>query len=640
MRRTVAAGFPGVVFLSLALAAPAATIPSPYRPAASPATAARLAAEGQEGLDLDVRALAALRDGTDSIVDLDGFPVAPGETASLRLSRFEVVAPDAKVVVEGPNGRTTMAMPSVKHFRGTIVGEPESTVYVGVASDIAVAWVHSSRGKMYVGPNETKSGYVVRNANSPLNSAAASVQFRCDQENLPQPVALAATPSAPAPTAAPLVAGYKQAMVDVETDNQLYNFFGGSVPDLTTYVLTLYGADNVIYDRDVAMHLTVQSVHTWSVADPYVGPDTATQLIQLGSWWHTNMPLGSNPRTLVHYLSGHTVTGGIAWVGVLCAADFAVDPPANTQWGGAYSLTQVFGTYPLQIWDIDATSHEQGHNTGSIHTHCMGPPTYPDWTDQCYNTEVAPPGSAPCYSGTVTCPPVGGGTIMSYCHLPPCGWDYISLKFHSRCINDLMLPEINGAACLASPATFTDVPTTNPFFHYVETVYQVGVTGGCQASPLMYCPNNSVTRQQMAVFLMKSEHGSAYVPPACSTDPFPDVPCSSPFAVWIQQLVAEGITAGCGGGNYCPTASVTRQQMAAFLLKTEHINPPGYAPPACTPPGPFPDVPCSNQFSAWIQQLVAEAITGGCGGGNYCPTNPVTRAQMAVFLTKTFNLGW
>ncbi|HYX19443.1 MAG TPA: M12 family metallo-peptidase, partial [Thermoanaerobaculia bacterium] len=460
MRRTVAAGlFPGVVFLSLAFAASGATIPSPYRPTASPDTAARFAAEGQEGLDLDVRALAALRDGSDSVVEIEAFPVAPGENARLRLSRFEVMAPDAKIIIEGKNGRTTMSPPPVKDFRGTIEGEPDATVYLGVASDMVVAWVHSRRGHVYVGPNEAKSGFVVRNANSPLNAAATSVNWKCDQENLPQHIALAAPSSAPAPAAAPMIAGYKQAMVDVETDNQLYVFFGndaGTTPGLiATYVHTLYGADNVIYDRDLAMHLTVQSIHLWAVADPYVGPDTASQLMQLGDWWHTNMPLASHPRTLVHYLSGHPVTGGIGWVGVLCTPDFAV----GSDWGGAYSLTQVFGTYPLQIWDIDATSHEQGHNSGSVHTHCMGPPeSYPDWTDECYSGE-----GTGCYSGPTSVPP-GLGTIMSYCHLIPPGYfDNINLVFHSRCINDYMLPEIAGASCLASPATFGDVPTTNPF---------------------------------------------------------------------------------------------------------------------------------------------------------------------------------
>ena len=71
----------------------------------------------------------------------------------------------------------------------------------------------------------------------------------------------------------------------------------------------------------------------------------------------------------------------------------------------------------------------------------------------------------------------------------------------------------------------------------------------------------------MAVFLLKTEHGKDYVPPSCSTNPFPDVACPSTFANWIKQLVAEGITGGCAGGNYCPLSPVTRAQMAAFLTK-------------------------------------------------------------------------
>ena len=71
----------------------------------------------------------------------------------------------------------------------------------------------------------------------------------------------------------------------------------------------------------------------------------------------------------------------------------------------------------------------------------------------------------------------------------------------------------------------------------------------------------------MAVFLLKSEHGSAYTPPACAGI-FGDVPCPSQFADWIEQLAAEGITGGCGGGNFCPDNPNTRGQMAVFLVKT------------------------------------------------------------------------
>jgi len=52
----------------------------------------------------------------------------------------------------------------------------------------------------------------------------------------------------------------------------------------------------------------------------------------------------------------------------------------------------------------------------------------------------------------------------------------------------------------------------------------------------------------------------------------------------------------------------------------------------------FNDVPTSHPFFQFIEALAASGITGGCGGGNYCPDAPLTRGQMAVFLTETFHL--
>ena len=152
--------------------------------------------------------------------------------------------------------------------------------------------------------------------------------------------------------------------------------------------------------------------------------------------------------------------------------------------------------------------------------------------------------------------------------------------------------------------------------------------GPALSAPL-FCPNSFVRRDQMAVFLLKTEHGSSYTPPDC-VGVFGDVACPSLFGDWIENLAAEGVTAGCGGGDYCPLSPVTREQMAVFLLKTEHG--PAFTPPSCS--GVFPDVPCTSAFAAWVEDLAAEGITAGCGGGNFCPGIPVTRAQMAVFLLK------
>jgi hypothetical protein len=179
--------------------------------------------------------------------------------------------------------------------------------------------------------------------------------------------------------------------------------------------------------------------------------------------------------------------------------------------------------------------------------------------------------------------------------------------------------------------SFPDVPRSNLFYRFIENVLHHGITAGCGSGN--YCPDSPVTRAQMAVFLLKSKHGSGYVPSACA-GVFADVICPSQFADWIEELFNEGITGGCGGGNYCPDNAVTRAQMAVFLLKSEHGS--GHVPPGCT--GVFSDVTCPSMFADWIEQLATENITGGCGGGNYCPDNPNTRGQMAAFLVKTFGL--
>jgi hypothetical protein len=182
---------------------------------------------------------------------------------------------------------------------------------------------------------------------------------------------------------------------------------------------------------------------------------------------------------------------------------------------------------------------------------------------------------------------------------------------------------------------FADTPPWTLYYPFVNTVALNGVAGGCLASPPLFCWANPVTRGQMAVFLLRSQLGAAYVPPACTAPVFNDVPCSHPFAAWINDLVARGVTGGCGNGAYCPDSGVTREQMAVFLLRMRFG--PAYNPPACTTPT-FSDVPCSSPFATWIYDLVARGITSGCATGTYCPTSAAVRGQMAVFLVRTFGL--
>ena len=181
---------------------------------------------------------------------------------------------------------------------------------------------------------------------------------------------------------------------------------------------------------------------------------------------------------------------------------------------------------------------------------------------------------------------------------------------------------------------FLDVPAAHIFHSFVVTLVSNGITVGVGGGN--YGVAQDTLRQQMAVFLLRSRYGLCYVPPPCTVPVFDDVPCSSGFAPWINELVAQGITGGCGGGNnYCPTSPVLRQQMAVLLLRT--LEGTGYTPPACTVET-FTDVPCSSPFAPWIYELVARSVTAGCGGGLYCPTFAANRGQMATFIVKTFSL--
>jgi List-Bact-rpt repeat protein/S-layer family protein len=193
--------------------------------------------------------------------------------------------------------------------------------------------------------------------------------------------------------------------------------------------------------------------------------------------------------------------------------------------------------------------------------------------------------------------------------------------------------EVMAAALDYCATVFADVPPKYWSRKFIEAIYRAGVTNGCAQSPLRYCPEDVVTRGSMAQLLIAAKDGPNYVPPPCASSPFSDVPAASPICPWVQELVHRGVTAGCGGGQYCPNNPVTRSQMSVFLLSTWHGA--GYSPAPCTGSA-YNDVPSTSPFCPWIKEMAARGITAGCGGGAFCTESPNTRAQLAVFLATTF----
>ena len=301
--------------------------------------------------------------------------------------------------------------------------------------------------------------------------------------------------------------------------------------------------------------------------------------------------------------------------GGLRPAALAVDGPGNRVWEPGETVMVA------PSW---RNSNGAAQTFGAALSALTGPPgaTYAI-TDAAASYGTVPDGAtspcSDCYGVSVTDPP----------QRPALHWDATA--------TERVLPDVLGQQqqwVLHLGHSFSDVPDASPFYRFVETLLHRSVTAGCGAD--RYCPGDGTTRAQMAVFVLVAKEGAGYAPPPCGNPMFADVPASDPFCRWIEELARRGVVSGCGGGNYCPAATVTREQMSVFVLRTLD---PALDPPACAAPNVFDDVPETSPFCRWIEELARRGVVTGCAAGLYCPGAPVTREQMAVFIAAGFSLA-
>ena len=186
------------------------------------------------------------------------------------------------------------------------------------------------------------------------------------------------------------------------------------------------------------------------------------------------------------------------------------------------------------------------------------------------------------------------------------------------------------AADLPPGGTFVDDngSTQEP---YIEAIFLDGITKGCNPPDNdRFCPDRSLTRAEMATMLTRALR----LPPA-DQDYFTD-DNGSLHQSSINALSLAGITRGCNppdNDRFCPEGVVTRGEMAAFLVRGFGYTDPGAG-------DVFVDDD-ESVFEGDIDRLATAAITRGCNppsNTRYCPTAPLTRGEMAVFLTRALNL--
>jgi hypothetical protein len=181
---------------------------------------------------------------------------------------------------------------------------------------------------------------------------------------------------------------------------------------------------------------------------------------------------------------------------------------------------------------------------------------------------------------------------------------------------------------------FADVGSSDSDFAAINAMAQHSITAGCGNNN--FCPNENVTRDQMAIFIVRAILGTDNF--TYTTTPyFTDVTPSTFGFKWIQKLKDLGITSGCTATTYCPGTVVARDQMAVFIVRARlGVAIAGPGPTFTYPTTPyFTDATAASEFAfPWIQRMKLESITSGCTATTYCGTDPVTRGQMAIFIMR------
>ena len=359
-------------------------------------------------------------------VVLTEFPLTADSSVDLDLEQFNVTTHSTVLVGKSGNKTFDVASLELTLWRGTVVGQPGSTVFLAISPYMIKGYIRVDGKTTSIGSirDKTRSNECLlldAGMEDPIFDMAS------DMVGTPQALESALTPSA---------GEFKIADLAIETDSLFSKMFVEvEDPDRSAaaYVIALTGAVSQIYERDLQTKLVISWMRIWPCVNPTsIGPYPYSSLLVLdefATYWAGHMRNIS--RTLAVCMQGDVNPtehdcGGQGRVDGLCSLDNGF---CSFGLGDCYfEPVPRVGAGDYGIADIWVFAHESGHVFGSGHTHCYSPPI-----DSC----AAEDG---CYSGVPHHTP---GTIMSYC-LP---LSDMNLAFHSRCITR-MRQSVDAASCM------------------------------------------------------------------------------------------------------------------------------------------------------------------------------------------------
>lgn len=348
------------------------------------------------------------------------WPLPDGQMVQLVVERFNVIGPSCRFVEATPQGEMPLPIPDVVLFRGQIIGEPQSHVFLALSADgtgngyidrggerFFIATARDAAGRMTPGALTIHPAPTIQD--EPQPATFCGVDLAHDRRNKD------ATNGGPrgGPTTSQ---GARMAKLAIDADQAFVQLFTDSAA-AGAYLVQLAAATSDIYLRDLNLRLRLDFVRLWPAGGE---PFAATDVGGFANYWINN----ENPNlyNFIHLYSGRRDMGyaGIAYVGGTCSD------------GRTYGISGFLnGTFPpsvgppsLDNWDVIVPTHEMGHNSGTFHTH----DGYSPAIDNCGNGVPS------------------RGTIMSYCHTHPGGVLNIDMWMH-REVEDVIESDFQFGGC-------------------------------------------------------------------------------------------------------------------------------------------------------------------------------------------------
>lgn len=376
-------------------------------------------------------------------------PVPGSEFIQVLLERQEVFGADSRIITQDdPIGHP---LTGGVYYRGILQDDSESFAAISFVNDeIIGVFSNQELGNLVLGKTQSngsgtrsldKSHYIYQESALPQRNP-----FQCGMDDLHLPLISKNLDIAAAESTFP--SKCKAVKIFLECSNRLYTDRGSSQAAVTAYMTGLFNVVKALYANENVV-IEISDIMVWTTADPYL-KTTLAEII----YDYANRRKNNFNGTLAQLVTTYPIQqqGGIAFVDGMCKI-----------WDGQYAplsfafINNTYSSLPTYSWSVEVMAHEMGHNFGSWHTHtCVWGPNKNSQIDNCQ----PPDNGGTCNNGVA---PVGGGTIMSYCHLTSYGINFS--KGFGQEPGDILRNSFANKSCI--PSSFTPIATHNikgPYF--------------------------------------------------------------------------------------------------------------------------------------------------------------------------------